>query len=80
MSTSNKLIRHKAVLIIKTSTPVLVGLNNFKKNALSFDRTLVVMVACSLYLGGFHIPLPAYTRKEKCHVTKYPLFQLMPVS
>ncbi|XP_061180524.1 solute carrier family 23 member 2-like [Saccostrea echinata] len=41
--------------------------------------TLVVMVASSLYLGGFQIPFPAYSREKKCHVTKYPFFQLMPV-
>ncbi|XP_022311362.1 solute carrier family 23 member 2-like isoform X1 [Crassostrea virginica] len=41
--------------------------------------TLLLIVVFSLYLGRVQVPLPGFSREKKCHMTKYPLFHLMPV-
>ncbi|XP_061192833.1 solute carrier family 23 member 2-like [Saccostrea echinata] len=41
--------------------------------------TLVLIAVFSLYLGRLKIPLPSFSKAKKCHITRYPIFQLMPV-
>lgn len=41
--------------------------------------TLALVVIFSQFIFWIQIPLPAFSLKQKCHVTKYPIFQLLPV-
>ncbi|XP_041368108.1 solute carrier family 23 member 2-like [Gigantopelta aegis] len=41
--------------------------------------SLLLVVLSSLVLGKYTVPFPICNRKKKCHVIRYPVFQLAPV-
>ncbi|KAJ8317253.1 hypothetical protein KUTeg_005157, partial [Tegillarca granosa] len=41
--------------------------------------TAALILLFSVYVNKIKIPLPAFNKKEKCHTTKFPIFQLFPV-
>ncbi|WAQ95967.1 S23A2-like protein [Mya arenaria] len=41
--------------------------------------TVFLVFLFSLYMTEIRIPFPAYNRQEKCHITRYPVFKLLPV-
>ncbi|XP_050398846.1 solute carrier family 23 member 2 [Patella vulgata] len=41
--------------------------------------TLVLIIIFSMFLGNINVPLPAYSRSDRCHLTRYKIFQLAPV-
>lgn len=43
-------------------------------------RVMIIIILFSQYLERFPIPCLAFNRSKKCHVTKFPIFKLFPVS
>lgn len=41
--------------------------------------TCAIAIILSLYLANREMPIPIYTRKNKCHVTRYPLHQVFAI-
>ena len=42
-------------------------------------RTLALLLLFSNIINNVQLPVPTFTVKRKCHVTKFPIFQLFPV-
>ncbi|XP_053407071.1 solute carrier family 23 member 2-like isoform X2 [Mercenaria mercenaria] len=64
-------------LIGLSLTDVAIQFNEFQWGIAFLSMSLTLIF--SLYLGGVKLPFPAWTRERKCHVVRYPLFQLFPV-
>lgn len=43
------------------------------------NRTTALIILFSQYLHRVPIPVPAYNKSRKLHMSKFPLFQIMPV-
>ncbi|XP_071089360.1 solute carrier family 23 member 2-like [Haliotis cracherodii] len=41
--------------------------------------TVLLVVCFALFLGKYQLPVPVYTRQKRCHINRYPFFQLIPV-
>ncbi|XP_045214461.2 solute carrier family 23 member 2-like isoform X2 [Mercenaria mercenaria] len=41
--------------------------------------TVCLVFLFSLYMSEIKLPLPAYSKRRKCHITMYPVFKLLPV-
>ncbi|XP_067657831.1 solute carrier family 23 member 2-like [Haliotis asinina] len=41
--------------------------------------TMLLILCFALFLGKCQIAVPVYTRQERCHISRYPVFQLIPV-
>ncbi|KAL4240898.1 hypothetical protein ACF0H5_001680 [Mactra antiquata] len=41
--------------------------------------TVGLVFLFALYLSNVYVPMPAYTKTKKCHITRYPVFKLLPV-
>ncbi|XP_048744998.2 solute carrier family 23 member 2-like isoform X1 [Ostrea edulis] len=41
--------------------------------------TLLLIGIFSLYMGRLKVPVPSFSKANKCHITRFPIFQLMPV-
>ena len=42
-------------------------------------RTCAISLILALYLSKFKLPFPVWTRKNGCHVTRYPFHQMFAV-
>ena len=45
-----------------------------------YFRTVFLVFLFSLYLSEVRVPLPTFSFSKKFHITRYPLFKLLPVS
>ncbi|KAL5009571.1 hypothetical protein ScPMuIL_011876 [Solemya velum] len=41
--------------------------------------TIFLVFLFSLYLRNISLPFPAWNREKRCHITRYPVFKLLPV-
>lgn len=44
-----------------------------------FNRTCLISIILAVYLNGWNMPLPMYTRGRGCHIVRYPLQQVLAV-
>lgn len=64
-------------LIGLSLTAVAADINQYHWGIAMLTLTLIGLF--SLYLGRVKVPIPSFSREKKCHMTTYPIFQLMPV-